>query len=186
MAESLRTLAAIKIFRHAVVDILKAKAIIGIGENVFESRTEKIWPEETGAVIVYTTKTDFDDKRTSPRFYVASTMVEIDVIASKIAESVNDFLDDVSEAVVLALQPVEKRVGPFNGTVKRFVLKSFENSLSGLSELEWGTQRITFLADWSCCLTHGGPADEFVTGKNKFSVGEGEGNEQSFETKVQT
>lgn len=186
MATSLRTLDAIRLFRHAVVDLLKTANIDGIGNNVFEARMENAWPEETGLLVVYTSSTEFDDKRTSPRFYSADTTVEIDVVSQGEEDSTNDFLDNVSKAIVEALQPVEKRVGPFNGTVKRFVLKSFRNSLSGKGEIDRGTQRITFSAEWTCCVTNGGPTDNFLTGKTKITMGDGEGNEQEFETKVGT
>lgn len=186
MATSLRTLDAIRLFRHAVVDLLKTANIDGIGNNVFEARMENAWPEETGLLVVYTSITDFDDKRTSPRFYFSDTKVEIDVISQGEEDSTNDFLDNVSAAVVLALQPVEKREGPFVGTVKRFVLKSFANNLSSKGEIDRGTQRITFSAEWTCCVTNGGPTDNFLTGKTTIAMGDGEGNKQEFETKVGT
>ena len=97
---------------------------------------------------------------------------------------VADFLDDTAKAVVEALQPIERRVGPYNGLVKRFVLKSWANNLSEKGETERGSMRITFEAVFSVTVTYGGPADDFLKAENTLSMGSGAGNKIEFDTNV--
>jgi hypothetical protein len=172
MMSDIRTLGAVKIFRNDLITLLKSSAIEGIGDNVFKSRTDPFWPEESGAVLVYTPQTSFEDKRTSPRFYFAESQVVIDVYGNDSNGDLDDWLDEKSREIVEALQPVEKRQGPFNGTVKLFTLKSWSNNLSSKGEQERGCQRIIFNAEWTCCVTTGGPADEFLKAKTTLDTGE--------------
>ena len=193
---SVRTLACIKEFRNNVVGSLIAANITGIGANVASSRTERAWPEEEAFICVYLPSVNFDDKRTSPRFYVAEGQLFVDVYARAYVNGdgvnspdssgeVNDFLDDTVKAVVEALSPIEKREGPYNGLVKRFVLKSMDNNLSQKGETERGSVRITFGVEFTACVTYGGPADLFCTAKNTLKMGGGLKNKVEFDTVVQ-
>ena len=173
---------------------IKAANIDGIGDNVYSSRMESAWPEESAFAAVYVTSVSFDDGRTNPRFYKANATVYVDVYSRSYLNSeggnvdgmseVADFLDDTAKAVVEALQPIERRVGPYNGLVKRFVLKSWANNLSEKGETERGSMRITFEADFAVTVTYGGPADDFLKAKNTLSMGSGSGNKIEFDTNV--
>lgn len=191
----MRTLACIKEFREAVCRLLRESDIPGIGENVYTARMESAWPEEAAFAVVYTPSVSFDDARTSPRFYQAKAELLVDVYArettgehdddSQIVD-VNAFLDDSAQKVVEALQPVEKRVGPFGGMVKRFVLTSFENNLNEAGETFRGSMRIRFSAEFSVCVTNGAAKDEFITAKNMMKMGDGNESTQKFDTKVRS
>lgn len=189
-----RTLDCIKELRANVVKALKDANINGIGNAVFPSRIKRAWPEESAFISVYTPRTDFDDKRTSPRFYFAVGELYVDIYARVSSENprdpsnifdVNDFLDDTSKAVVTALQPIESRKGPYGGLVKRLVLKSFSNNLSSLGERERGSQRIVFQVEYAVNITVGGPVDNFVKAENTLKMGSGEKDKMEFDTVVQ-
>ena len=189
-----RTLDCIKELRASIVQVLKAANINGIGQNVFSARQERAWPEESGFLCVYTPNTNFDDKRTSPRFYYVTGDVYVDVYGRGSTETpddsseiydVNNFLDDVSKAVVDALQPLERRAGPFSGIVKRLVVKSFSNNLSSAGETDRGSNRIVFSVEYAVTITIGGPADLFCTAKNTLKMGGGLKNKVEFDTVVQ-
>lgn len=190
-----RTLDCIKELRANIVQALKSANINGIGQNVFSARKEKAWPEESGFICVYTPTTNFDDKRTSPRFYFVTGDVYVDVYGKGATENpdddssevydVNDFLDDVSKDVVDALQPIERRVGPFSGLVKRLVVKSFSNNLSNAGETERGSNRIVFNVEYAVTITTGGPADLFCKAENTLTMGGNAKNKMEFDTVVQ-
>lgn len=178
---SVRTLACIKEFRNRVVSSLIDANIEGVGGNVSSSRTESAWPEEESFICVYLPSVNFDDKRTSPRFYMAEGSLYVDIYARaymngddvdgrESASDVNDFLDDTVKAVVETLSPIEKREGPYNGLVKRFVLKSIDNNLSQKGETERGSARIAFNVEFAACVTYGGPEDDFLKAKNAFTI----------------
>lgn len=189
-----RTLECVKDLRSSVVASIKAANIDGIGDNVYSSRMESAWPEESAFAAVYVPSVSFDDGRTNPRFYKANATVYVDVYSRSYLNSeggdidgmseVADFLDDTAKAVVEALQPIERRVGPYNGLVKRFVLKSWANNLSEKGETERGSMRITFEAVFSVTVTYGGPADDFLKAENALSMGSGSGNKIEFDTNV--
>ena len=190
-----RTLDCIKELRSNVVQTLKSANIDGIGQNVFSARQERAWPEESGFICVYTPSTNFDDKRTSPRVYYASGDLIIDVYGRGSVDlpdddseiyDVNNFLDNVSKAVVAALQPIEKSAGPYSGLVKRIVLKSFVNNLSSMGETDRGSQRITFAVEYSVVVTYGGSVDEFLKAKNTLSMGDGLKDKVDFNTDLNT
>ena len=192
---SVRTLTCVKDLRSSIVAALKAANITGIGNNVYSSRMESAWPEEESFVVVYIPSISFDDGRTSPRYYKSNATVNIDVYARSYtnAESgtitsmdgVADFLDDTAKAIVDAMQPIEKSVGPYEGLVKRLVLKSWANNLSEKGEAERGSMRITFEADFAVTVTYGGPKDNFVKAENTLTMGSGTGNKIEFDTVVQ-
>lgn len=192
---SVRTLTCVKDLRSSIVAALKAANITGIGTNVYSSRMESAWPEEESFVVVYIPSISFDDGRTNPRFYKSNATVNIDIYARSYtnAESgtitsmdgVADFLDDTAKAIVNAMQPIEKSVGPYEGLVKRLVLKSWANNLSEKGEAERGSMRITFEADFAVTVTYGGPKDNFVKAENTLTMGSGTGNKIEFDTVVQ-
>ena len=189
-----RTLSCIKDLRASVVRTLKAANIAGIGQNVFSARQERAWKEESGFICVYTPETNFDDKRTSPRFYFVTGDLVVDVYGRGAVDvpddsseiyDVNDFLDDTAKAVADALQPIERRVGPYSGLVKRLVLKSIVNNLSSAGEAERGNQRMVFNVEYAVTITIGGPVDNFVKAENTLTMGSGTGNKIEFDTVVQ-
>lgn len=170
--------------------------ISGIGANVFSSRIENAWPEEESFACVYLPSVDFDDGRTSPRYYMAKGTMQIDVYARAYVPGdgatglntmadVNDFLDDAAQHIVEALSPIEKREGPFNGLVKRFVLKSISNNLSEKGETERGSVSITWGVEFTACVTYGGPADLFCKAENTLTMGGNAKNKMEFDTVVQ-
>lgn len=188
-----RTLDCIKTLRASVVQTLKTANISGIGKNVFSARKKRAWPEESGFICVYTPETNFDDKRTSPRFYYVTGDLVIDVYGRGAVDDsndqseiydVNDFLDDVAKAVAEALQPIERRVGPYSGLVRRLVLKSIKNNLSSAGEADRGSQRMVFGIEYAVTITVGGPADDFLKAKNTLSMGSGTGDKVEFDTNV--
>lgn len=188
----MRTLACIKEFREAVCRLIRESDIPGIGENVYSARMESAWPEESAFAVVYTPNVSFDDARTSPRFYQAKMDLLVDVYARATTcehddggevSDVNGFLDDSAQKIVEALQPVERRVGPFGGMVKRFVLTSFANNLNEAGETFRGSVRIRFTAEFAVCVTNGTAKDEFITAKNTLKMGDGNESEQKFDTK---
>lgn len=192
---SVRTLTCVKDLRSSIVAALKTANITGIGNNVYSSRMESAWPEEESFVVVYIPSISFDDGRTNPRYYKSNATVNIDIYARSYtnAESgtitsmdgVADFLDDTAKAIVDAMQPIEKSVGPYEGLVKRLVLKSWANNLSEKGEAERGSMRITFEADFAVTVTYGGPKDDFVKAENTLTMGPGTGNKIEFDTVVQ-
>lgn len=184
MSNDVRTLATISELRHGIIDLIKTANIPGIGNNVFESRSENIWPEEESLACVYTSSTSFDDKRTSPRFYFCVTEVTVNVFAQGENAGNNDFVDEASKKIVEALQPVEKSKGPFSGAVKRFVLKAFANNFSGKAETDKWQQAISFSAEWCCCVTYGGPADDFLRTKNELRGNGNSENPMKFKTEM--
>ena len=190
-----RDLTCVKDLRVSIVDAIKTANITGIGSNVYSSRMESAWPEEDSFVVVYIPSVSFDDGRTSPRYYKSNATVIIDVYARSYVsaeggsiddmDGVADFLDDSAKAIIEALQPIESMKGPFNGLVKRLVLKSWANNLSEKGEAERGSMRITFEADFAVTVTYGGPKDDFVKAKNTLKMGSGAGNQMVFDTTVQ-
>lgn len=171
----MRSLDCVKRLRAEMVKTIAEADIPGIGKNVFNCRREDAWPEESAFAVVVSPNVQFDDRRTSPRFYFATADVYVDVYAADTVsggpEAVTDFLDEASSAIVEALQPIERRVGPYAGLVKRFVLRSFQNNLSEKGETDRGAQRIIFQAEFAVCVTFGGPKDEFLLAKNSLRMG---------------
>ncbi len=180
----MRTLSAIKLLRHAVIDAIKDARISGIGDNVFEARKEDAWPEEGSFAVVYTDDFKLDDQRTSPKTYKVSGSVVVDIVCQDVGDSVNDDLDDMSVAVIGVLQPPMPKDGFFGGLTKRFVVSGIKNNLSELGEMSRGCQRITFDAEFNVTVTVGGPEDEFLKANNTASMGAGDGNKQVFTTQM--
>lgn len=179
------TLATIKDLRHAVINAIKDARISGIEDNVFEARRENFWPEESMLAVVYTDSMKFEDKRTSPKEYVVSVNVVVDVVCQEDSDSVNDDLDNATAAVIAVLQPPMPAVGFFGGLTKRFVVVSVENNLSEVGEMNRGLQRITFETMFGVPLPIGGPADLFCKANSSIVMGRGDGNKMDFVTVVQ-
>lgn len=180
------TLSTIKELRHAVVNALVAANIEGIGENVYEARRENLWPEEGLVAVVYTDSIRFEDKRTSPKEYVVSVNVMVDVICQSEGDNVNDTLDDATVAVITALQPPMPAGGFFGGLTKRFVVTNVENNLSEQGEMSRGLQRITFETMFGVPLPVGGPVNDFLRAKNSIRFGDDEVVKQDFTTDVRS
>ena len=201
MPEAIRTLDCIKNLRTEIVKAIKAARITGVGDNVFPARIEKAWPEENAFVCVNVPSVSFSDNRTSPRFYMATADVMIDILANAIdfppakpnphghkfernePPEIADFLDDTAKAVIELLEPCQNYKGPFGGTVKRCVLKSLTNNLSE-REQAVGVTRIVFGVEFAICINHTAPADEFRKAETSLTMGQGEANRQDFETNV--
>lgn len=180
----MRTLSAIKDLRHAVVKALKDADIEGIGQNVFEARRESVWPEEGLLAVVYTDSVNLDDKRSSPKEYIVTMNVVVDVICQNVSESINDILDDTTVAVIAALQPPMPAGGFFDGLTKRFVVSGIENNMSEYGEMNRGLQRITFETMFGVPLPVGGPVNDFLRAKTSIRVGNSDEIKQDFTTNV--
>ena len=180
------TLSTIKELRHAVVNALVSANIDGIGENVYEARRENLWPEEGLVAVVYTDGIRFEDKRTSPKEYVVTVNVVVDVICQSEGDNVNDTLDDATVAVITALQPPMPAGGFFGGLTKRFVVTNVENNLSEAGEMSRGLQRITFETMFGVPLPVGGPVNDFLRAKTTIRAGDSEDLKQEFVTNVRS
>ena len=180
----MRTFAAIKELRHAIVEAIADANIENIGDNVYEARRESVWPEEGMLAVVYTDSFSLDDQRTSPKDYKVTGTVYVDVICQSEGDSVNDDLDDATSAIIEALQPMMPREGFFGGLTKRFVVTGIENNLSESGEMNRGLQRITFLTEFHVTVPVGGPTDDFLKAKSTIKMGKGIGNKQEFTTVV--
>lgn len=191
-----RALTCIKVFRHAVVQSLITAVISGIGSNVSASRKRKAWPEEKSFVIVTTPGTDFDDRNTRPRFYFAKTDLYIDVYARSFlqdeenldnvdsASDLNDFLDDTMNAIVSVVEPCPFWKGPYEGLVRKCVLKSYNTNLAERAETERGFARITFEVSFTVKVDRSAPTKDFLRAKNSMSADGGDNIE--FTTNLRT
>lgn len=188
-----RSLSCIWDFKNAIVSKIAALNLTGLGANVFADRISKIWPEEETVCIVNIPNVTFEDNRSSPRFYVATADMNIDVYSrAYVAEfdhengtdsvqSIADYIDNVSKAIIENLETTI-RTG-HNGDITRFFLKSLVNNLSE-SEAARGMCRIVFGCKWSIVINRTSPADEFLKAKNELSLGSGNANKQEFVTNV--
>lgn len=191
MAVAARNLDCIKVFRNSLVSFLKAANLVGVGENVYAARIEKAWPEEDAFIVVGIPNVAFADGRTSPRFYSASADVNIDIFAGALgsdpergeAGAMADFLLDTAQRICELLEPSYNAKGPFDGSVKRMVLKSYANNLSE-QDMMRGAMRIVFGIEFAVCINHSGPTDEFLKAENSLKMGNGDGNQQDFVTNL--
>ena len=186
MSVDVRTLKCIKVFRHAVVDSLKNADIPGIGLNVSASRQKKAWPEEESFIVVNVPSSDFDDKKTNPRFYYGKSELYIDIYARSFlndelniegvdsGSDLNDFLDDTMNAVAAVIEPCPFWKGPYQGLVSKCVLRSYANNLSSRSETERGTARISFEVSFTAKIDRYSPEKDFMRAKNALSSDHGD------------
>lgn len=162
--------------RRAAVQLLKDANIPGIGSNVFPSRSRKIWPEETGILLVFTQEDDADDRDTAPVIYQVQTSLVIravlqdEELPEDADERTNDEqeeelearLDELAERVVRAMQPVHGVEGPLGGLVEWLRWKGTRPTLSADGEVLRNSRQILFSATWSAELPDELPEDEFL------------------------
>lgn len=193
MPSTPREFSCISDFKNDIVSRLVALNVSGLGANVFANRIAAVWPEEETVCIVNIPNVAFDDNRSSPRFYVATGDLNIDVYSRAYlseyshtnnaddAGEISDFIDSVSQEII---EYLETRVPVGRGhNVNRFFLKSVSNNLSE-NETTRGWCRIVFGFEFSIVFNWTAPTDEFLTAKNAITVGEGPGNRQDFDTNV--
>lgn len=198
MSNSSRSLSCIKDLRTVIAAEIKAAAVPGIGNFVFENRQERAWPEESAFVVVSTPSFEFDHKNTTSRFYFATGSVLIDIYARRASNhphdpsnilNVNDFLDDATNSIVTALQPPRKIGGYFGGLVSDISLSSIENNLSELGEITRGHQRIEFNVAFNVRISQREATDDFLRGKTTIETeleNCPEEKKQTFVTELQT
>lgn len=158
--------------RQAVVALLKAAALPGVGDNVFPSRSRKVWPEEGDVLLVYTQEDDADDRDTAPVIYQVETSVVVRIVVQEDEdkelendaqeEALESRLDDLADAVVRALQPVHGSEGPLGGLVGWFRWKGSRPFLSADGEAPRNSRQILFSATWSAELPDTLPEDDFL------------------------
>lgn len=188
-----RSLSCIWDFKNAIVTKIADLNLSGLGANVFADRISKIWPEEETICIVNIPNVTFEDNRSSPRFYVATGDMNIDVYSrahvaghchnngTSTTASVADYIDNIAKSIITNLEMTVK-VG-HGGDITRFYLKSLINNLSE-DETARGMCRIVFGCEWSIVINRTSPADEFLKAKNELSLGSGNANKQEFVTNV--
>ena len=189
----LRSLSCIWDFKNAIVTKIASLNLSGLGANVFADRISKIWPEEETICIVNIPNVTFMDNRSSPRFYITTADMNIDVYSrahvpghghtngTNSTSSVADYIDNIAKSIITSLETTVK-VG-HGGDITRFYLKSLINNLSE-DEAARGMCRIVFGCEWSIVINRTSPADEFLKAKNELSLGSGNANKQEFVTNV--
>ena len=188
-----RSLSCIWDFKNAIVSKIATLNLTGLGANVFADRISKIWPDEETVCIVNIPNVAFDDNRSSPRFYIATADMNIDVYSrayvadfdhtnnADSTSSVADFIDGVAKSIINSLETTVK--AGHGGDITRFYLKSLVNNLSE-SEASRGMCRIVFGCEWSIVINRTSPADEFLKAENELTLGKGNANKQEFVTNV--
>lgn len=165
------------LLRQAVVAALKAAAIPTVADRVYPSRSRKVWTDEGDLALVFTQETSSDDEDTAPTIYRNDTSVVVQLIAQETAEretSPGDLeddeqeealearLDDLAEAVVVALQPVHGVEGPFGGLVEWFRFRGTRPTLTAEGELLRNSRQVLFSAQWRAALPDTVPESEFL------------------------
>lgn len=177
--------------RHEFVRILKAAAIPGVLDKVYESRAERGFPSEGPFISVYTNNHNFDDQGTSPVVYKIETSVIVDIIVqgpvvqvlptgARNRINVDDQMDVLTDKVINALlyAPVPAR-GPLNIGTDHFVrLGSVVNTLNGQGETDKACQRLTFTVTWECALPDGGPENDMNVIHNELDTSDGDGSKK--------
>ena len=188
-----RSLSCIWDFKTAIVTKIASLNLAGLGANVFADRISKIWPDEETICIVNIPNVTFEDNRSSPRFYVTTGDMNIDVYSranvadfahtngTESTSNIADYIDNIAKSIITSLETTVK-VG-HNGDITRFYLKSLVNNLSE-DEAARGMCRIVFGCEWSIVINRTSPADEFLKAKNELSLGSGNANKQEFVTNV--
>lgn len=154
----------LKQMRDRTTAALIAAAIPGVGDRVFPSRARRGWPEEEDFLCVYTQGTDFDDKETAPVIYEAQTDLVIRVVVQKAPsdQDLEDRMDQITEAVVLAMQPVHGIAGPLDGLLEWLLLRAVRPTLSPEGEVLKFSQQVLFSAQWKRALPDETPPDDFL------------------------
>jgi hypothetical protein len=165
--------------RQNVVQRLKDKNIPRIGNNVFEDRSLKLFPDELPAICVYTRSTPFEGKDRQPRYYQATTELVVESIVrgdydpgggapkQGIAEQLNRF----SEAIVQALiYPWDSEIrahddppkGPFDGLAHDVILASISSDTNQDGETVIGGEAVTLEIEWESLQPNQEPPDAFA------------------------
>lgn len=192
---AVRDLSCIWGLKNKVVSMIKDLNISGLGTNVYANRVSKIWPDEETLCLVNIPNVDFKDNRSSPRFYIATGDLNVDVYSrsylteqdnygeAETTSEISDFIDTVGKSIIECLD-LNVKAGP-KGDVTRFFLKSMSNDLSE-NEAARGFCRIVFGFEISLVINYSSPADEFLKAKNSLRMGSGTGNRQDFVTNVRS
>lgn len=166
------------LLRQAIVATLKAAAIPALSDRVYPSRSRKVWTDEGDLALVFTQETSSDDEDTAPVVYRNDTSVVVQIIAQETEsqetnpsdledneqeEALEARLDDVAEAVVVALQPVHGVEGPFGGLVEWFRFRGTRPTLTAEGELLRNSRQVLFSAQWRAALPDTVPESEFLT-----------------------
>lgn len=158
--------------RKKIAQNLKAAAIPGVGDNVFPSRSRKVWPAEGDVLLVYTQETSTDDEDTAPTIYKATTTVVVQIVAQETddeddendaqEEALETRVDTITEAVVRVLQAAHGITGPLDGLVDWLRWKGLRPMLSSEGEILRNSRQILFSAEWSIDLPDTQPVDDFL------------------------
>lgn len=154
----------LKQMRDRTTAALIAANIPGVGLRVYPSRARSGWPEEEDFLCVYTQATDLDDQDTAPVIYSAKTDLVIRVVVQNAPkdQDLEDRMDQITEAVVLAMLPVHGIAGPLDGLLEELLLRSVRPTLSPDGEVLKFSQQVLFSAQWKRAIPDEGPEDDFL------------------------
>jgi len=166
--------------RSVIVETLKNRNILTIGERVFSSRTENAWNEEGNFICVYTNNNKFDDGDRNPVVYGVTSEVIIDIVVQDVYETtingetrildVADQMDFITQEVLNAVVMDKTDSNIYrNLPFKKIRVDSIQNTLAGNGEFDKGTQRISLVYTWYMELpVFGIPEDEFLIAHTKI------------------
>lgn len=182
--------------RSVIVDALKARNILSIGENVFSSRTEAAWVEEGNFICVYTNNNRFDDGDRNPVVYRVTSDVIVDVVVQGETEfviegearkmGIADQMDYITQKVLdtLVMQKTDDNIYR-NLPFKKIRVESVSNTLAGGGEIDKGAQRISLVYTWYVELPMlGVPDDEFLLAHTRLVADDG--TEMTFDTETRS
>ena len=191
-----RYLDCIKNYRNALVNQIKTANIDGIGDAVFPFRVQKSFPEERSYVVVDYDRADFSVLNIAPKSYMMRASVKIGIYTRGYltGESENpsfstvaalaDYLDDLVQAVLEVVEPCNKRVGPFSGTVKNCDLAGIQYGVSDDSEATRAGALITLSVSGEVEIPLSNNLETFTRATSTIRADEGDGNVQEFETEI--
>lgn len=160
----------VRSIREAVVALLKGAAIPGVLDNIFPSRSRKIWPDEGDLLLVFTQDTDADEQDTAPVIYACATTLAIRVMvqaeeeedtSDAEEEAIEARADDLSEHVLRIMQPVVSSNGPLGGLCDWIKWKGFRPMISPDGEILRNSQLLTFSVIWDMALPDTPCPDDF-------------------------
>lgn len=164
---------AVRTIRQEAVALLKAANIPGVLDRVYPSRARKIWPDEGDLLLVYTQESDADDQNTAPVIYKVLTTLVVQAMvqgtdeedpSDEEEEAIEARLDELTEAVVRAMQPVVFNImGPLNGSCDWVTWKGTRPVISGDGDVLRNSRAITFSVTWSQSLPDDPCPDDFNT-----------------------
>lgn len=191
-----RYLDCIKNYRNALVNQIKTANIDGIGDAVFPFRVQKSFPEERSYVVVDYDRADFSVLNIAPKSYMMRASVKIGIYTRGYltGESENpsfstvaalaDYLDNLVQAVLEVVEPCNKRVGPFSGTVKNCDLAGIQYGVSDDSEATRAGALITLSVSGEVEIPLSNNLETFTRATSTIRADEGDGNVQEFETEI--